>query len=287
MEYLNAAGRIPLLTADEEILLGRAIQAAQQLLMDKPDGPYDRKERGILHRGRKAKDRMVTANMRLVVDVSRKYRRQCMHLNHEDLLQEGTFGLIRAAEKFDPERGYKFSTYAYWWIRQSMARAITVYDRSIRLPGHVGERIMKLRAWICMNAERHKCPTLAECAEFLDVDESLARDCLYHMQSIMSLDARARHNDADTSALIDLIPDANNATPWQYVENDLSNELKLVQRILPQLPEKQQEVIQLRFFEGFFSYEKVGQRLGLSRESVRTAERKAIRQIRARIELTA
>ena len=287
MEYLNAAGRIPLLTADEEILLGRAIQAAQQLLMDKPDGPYDRKERGILHRGRKAKDRMVTANMRLVVDVSRKYRRQCMHLNHEDLLQEGTFGLIRAAEKFDPERGYKFSTYAYWWIRQSMARAITVYDRSIRLPGHVGEQIMKLKAWINKNLELQKPPTLAECAEFLGVEEPVARDCLRHMQNIMSLDARSNYNDGETSALIDLIPDTSHVAPWEFVENDLSNELKLIKQIIPQLPEQQQEVIQLRFFEGFFSYEKVGQQLGLSRETIRTAERKAIRQIRARIELTA
>jgi len=287
MEYLSAAGRIPLLTADEEILLGRAIQAAQQLMQSKPDGPYSQSERRILHRGGKAKDRMITANMRLVVDVSKKYRRQCMHLSHEDLLQEGTFGLIRAAEKFDPERGYKFSTYAYWWIRQSMARAITVYDRSIRLPGHVAERIMKLRAWINKRAETHKCPTLAECAEFLDVDESLARDCLYHMQSIMSLDAKARHNDAEASALVDLIADSNNATPWQYVENDLSRELKLIRQILPQLPGKQQDVIQLRFFDGFFSYEQVGKRLGVSRESVRTAERKAIRQIRARLELIA
>jgi RNA polymerase sigma factor (sigma-70 family) len=107
------------------------------------------------------------------------------------------------------------------------------------------------------------------------------------MQSIISLDAKARHNDAEASALVDLIADSNNATPWQYVENDLSRELKLIRQILPQLPGKQQDVIQLRFFDGFFSYEQVGKRLGVSRESVRTAERKAIRQIRARLELIA
>lgn len=283
MEYLNAAGRVPLLTADEEILLGRAIQAAQQLMEDKPEGPYDRKERGVLHRGRKAKDRMVTANMRLVVDVSKKYRRQCDHLSHEDLLQEGTFGLIRAAEKFDPERGYKFSTYAYWWIRQSMARAVATYDRSIRLPSHVSERIVKLRAWMSMRIEQHGYPTLDKCAEFLGVTREQARDYLRHMNSITSLDTHVKGRDNEASALIDLIADASRDTPWEHLENDRTDQMRAVKQVLPQLPPVHQEVIQLRFFEGFFSQEKVGKRLGVSRQAARELEVRAIRQIQLRV----
>jgi RNA polymerase primary sigma factor len=283
MEYLNAAGRVPLLTADEEILLGRAIQAAQQLMEDKPEGPYDRKERGVLHRGRKAKDRMVTANMRLVADVSKKYRRQCDHLSHEDLLQEGTFGLIRAAEKFDPERGYKFSTYAYWWIRQSMARAVATYDRTIRLPSHVSERIIKLRAWMSMRIEKHGYPTLDQCAEFLGVTREQARDYLQHMQCQVSLDAHVKGRDSEASTLIELIADSERDTPWDVVENDRIDQMRAIKEVLPQLPPSHQEVIQLRFFEGFFSQRQLGKRLGISPWVVGDIEQRAIRQIKVRM----
>ena len=283
MEYLNAAGRVPLLTADEEILLGRSIQRMQRLLEDKPSGPYDRQERGIMHRGRKAKDRMVTANMRLVVDVSKKYRRQCDHLSQEDLLQEGTFGLIRAAEKFDPERGYKFSTYAYWWIRQSMARAVTTYDRSIRLPVHVAERIVKLRAWIASRMERYGPPTLDQCAEFLQIDREQARDYLQHMQGVSSLDRCAMGRDGEASALIDMIADTSRDTPWEHVESNREEQMQLVKNIIPQLPSREQEVLQLRFFEGFFSQQQVATRLGLTRQAVSQSEARGIRQIQLRM----
>lgn len=283
MEYLNAAGRIPLLTADEEILLGRSIQAMQRLLESNPDGPYSRQERGILHRGRKAKDRMVTANMRLVVNVSKKYRRQCDHLSHEDLLQEGTFGLIRAAEKFDPERGYKFSTYAYWWIRQSMARAVVTYDRSIRLPSHVAERIVKLRAWISSRMERYGPPTIDQCAEFLEIDRELTRDYLQHMQGISSLDRCAMGRDGEASALIDLIADTARDTPWQHIEDNRTEQMIAIKEVLPQLPEQHKEYMQLRLHPDFFSRAQLARQMGVSREAARQIEERAIRQIQLRL----
>ena len=284
MEYLNLAGRIPLLTAEEELILGRSVQRMQQLLEINPDGPYNRQDRAVLHRGRKAKDRMITANMRLVGSVSRKYYRQCDHLSHEDLMQEGTFGLIRAVEKFDPTRGYRFSTYAFWWIRQAMHRAIATYDRSIRLPSNAVERIIKLKAWVAARQPQHGIPTLDECAEFLGTDREQVRALMQHMNSVCSLDARVKSSDAERSSLVDLIADIQGATPWEALENDSTDNMIAIKSVIPQLPTKQKEVVQLRFFD-FFSQKKAGERLGMSPWAVRDIERKAIKQIRIRLEV--
>ena len=283
MEYLNLAGRIPLLTAEEELILGRSVQRMQQLLETNPEGPYNRQDRAVLHRGRKAKDRMITANMRLVGSVSRKYYRQCDHLSHEDLMQEGTFGLIRAVEKFDPTRGYRFSTYAYWWIRQAMHRAIATYDRSIRLPSNAVEQIIKLKAWVTARQPQHGIPTLDECAEFLGTDREQVRALMQHMNSVCSLDARVKSSDAERSSLVDLIADTEGATPWEVLENDSTDNMIAIKSVIPQLPTRQKEVVQLRFFD-FFSQKKAGERLGVSHSMVRDLERKAIEQIRIRLE---
>ena len=152
---LTAAGRAPLLTAEEEILLGRRVQALMRLLEDKPDGPYTSAEQRTLRLGKRAKERMITANIRLVVHVAKKYIHRIQTLTLADLIQEGSIGLIRGVEKFDPERGYKFSTFGYWWVRQGISRAITQNDRVIRLPIAAVEALNKLRGFVPAFVQEH------------------------------------------------------------------------------------------------------------------------------------
>jgi len=284
MEYMNAAGRVPLLTAEEEIILGRKVQDMQQLLEAKPQGPYSSAERRMMHRGRRARDRMVTANMRMVVVISKQYCRRCDHLSQEDLMQEGTFGLIRAVEKFDPERGYKFSTYAYWWIRQAMNRAVTAYDRAIRLPAHVAERSVKLRAWISSRMELHGTPTLDECAAFLEVDRETARTYLQHLHGALSLDSKVKGTETESSSLVDTIAD-NGATPWENLEENDTHRITLLRHELKKLPDQEKEIIQLRFFGDFFnvSTRSVSAKLGISRQGVAHREEKIIRKLRLKL----
>ena len=147
--YLRDIGRIPLLEHDEEILLGRQVQRLMEInAVEEEDkatalGISSKELRKEIRDGEKAKDKMVTANLRLVVSVAKKYTKRNMELL--DIIQEGTIGLVRGVEKFDPGRGYKFSTYAYWWIRQGITRAIAEKSRAIRLPIHVTENLNKLK----------------------------------------------------------------------------------------------------------------------------------------------
>ena len=275
MQFLNDAGRIPLLTADEEIILGRTVQRMQALLEVKPDGPYDRQERAILHRGRKAKDRMITANMRLVAAVSKRFMRQCIHLEHEDLLQEGTLGLIRAVEKFDPERGYKFSTYAYWWIRQGMARALASYNRTIRLPSHANDSIVRLKVWMASKLSDGVTPSVAACAEFLGCDEDRARLYLANIQNVGSLDARLKGNDSEASALVEMIAD-DRAQPWELLENDPEEKRDLIRVRLMTMTESQRRVIELRM-AGMETRQQIADALGVTRQRVGDIEASAIR----------
>lgn len=284
MEFLNAAGKIPLLTPDEEIILGRSVQIMQQLLEDKPNGPYTQKERGVLHRGRRARERMVTANMRLVVVIAKKYVRRCDHMTMEDLMQEGVFGLIRGVEKFDPERGYRFSTYAYWWIRQSINRAVTTYDRQIRVPVHVAERIAKLRAWISSRIEADGVPTLDQCAEFLECDRETARTYLQNMNNTTSLDSKVKATDAESTSIVDMIADPN-STPWELLDEADPMRIDLVRREIAKLPEREREVIQLRFFDVFFNRPpiQVAKQLGVSRQAICDRERRIMRKLRVNL----
>ena len=167
--FLNAAGRIPLLTPQEEIHLGRTIQAMMAIKDSNPEGPYTREESITIRKGIKARDRMVSANIKLVASAARKYRghgsKGTLQIEIEDLIQEGTIGLVRAAEKFDPERGYKFSTYSYWWIRQCMFRSITQKGRLIKVPHQIAETMYNSsRRLTALQESLGREPTLAEAA---------------------------------------------------------------------------------------------------------------------------
>jgi RNA polymerase primary sigma factor len=203
--FLNRAGKIPLLTAAEEIELGRKVQAMLALQQAKPQPPYTPEERRVVRFGIRAKDRMATGNMRLVVTIARRYSNSSRigNLSFDDLIQEGMFGLMRAVEKFDPERGYKFSTYAYWWIRQSITRAIDCTANSIRLPIHVRELVNKLRALTHRyEQEKGMAPTVADITRELDITEERLAEILEAARPMSSLHCESC---PDGSMLIDLI----------------------------------------------------------------------------------
>jgi RNA polymerase sigma factor (sigma-70 family) len=279
---LNHAGKIPLLTAEEEILLGRRVQALMRLLEDKPDGPYTSAEQRTLRLGKRAKERMITANIRLVIHVAKKYIHRISTLTLADLIQEGSIGLIRGVEKFDPERGYKFSTFGYWWVRQGISRAITRDDRVIRLPISAIEALNKLRGFIPAFVQEHgRQPSYAECAEHCEIAEQTIREYIKHSAPATSLDQRVNSND-DSSMLIDLIA-AEAEDPLDDGFWEVRHHLKPV---MASLTPEHEEVIQLRFFsqpDTVMSYKLMAEQLGLSRQAIQQREQRALRAMRTRM----
>lgn len=171
-DYLNKIGKIPLLTPVQEIELGCKIQK-MIILLDSGRNDFTKEEKIIIRIGEKAKKHMVEANLRLVVSVARKYSKNAAHMKILDLIQEGNCGLIRAAEKFDPARGYRFTTYAYWWIRQAITRGLENYDRDIKIPIQITKLIIKIKA---INDEffikTGRTPTNKEIFEILNTNKS-------------------------------------------------------------------------------------------------------------------
>jgi RNA polymerase sigma factor (sigma-70 family) len=274
--YLNHAGRIPLLTAEEEILLGRAVQARQKILTENPKGPYTREERRALRLGKKAEERMTTANMRLVSNAVRGCMRKCCSLTKEDLLQEGTLGLIEGVKKFDPERGYKFSTYAYWWIRQAISRAITSKDRTIRLPVNAHDSIVNLKKWV---AEQKRSPTVKECAEFLNVKEETARGYLISIQDVRSLDEKCSGKDGEASSLIDLIQD-DREVPWEIVVENLKDQMEWVESRMFVLTDMEKTVVRTRLTGEYVTTRAIADKLGVHRSYVTDIERRAVKKLK-------
>ena len=214
---LEQAGRYPLLTAAQEITLGKQVQ--QWIELRDLEHPTMEQKR-IIRAGRKAYDRMYVCNIRLVVNVAKKFHRFTESLGFEDLIQEGCVGLSRAVEKFDPERGYKMSTYAYWWIRQSINRAIATSDRTIRLPVDAGDILRKMHTFIAEQREATgKVPSIKACAEYCKITELRLKLIMRHAGGVYSLDARAKHNSEEASSLLDLIP-CDRGNPWEVVEQE-------------------------------------------------------------------
>ncbi|MBM5807545.1 MAG: RpoD/SigA family RNA polymerase sigma factor [Cyanobacteria bacterium M_surface_10_m2_179] len=277
--YLSTIGRVPLLTPAEEIELGNQVQAMMRLTEDEPESGYTDQQKKTIRVGRRSKERMMKANLRLVVSVAKKYQGKGLELL--DLIQEGSLGLERAVEKFDPTRGYKFSTYAFWWIRQSMTRAIACQARTIRLPVHLSERLTAIRKVSLDLAHKlGAMPSRREIAEAMDmpIDEldSLLRQAL----TTSSLDAPV-NGEEGRSFLGDLIADNSHAEPLDQVERGMHHEQ--LGRWLSHLTDQERQVLELRFgLEGEerHTLAEIGRMLDVSRERARQVELKALRKLR-------
>ena len=294
--YLRDIGRIPLLEHDEEILLGRQVQRLMEIkaceeLLDNPDkarladtlGLTIKELRKEIRAGEKAKDKMVTANLRLVVSVAKKYTKRNMELL--DIIQEGTIGLVRGVEKFDPGRGYKFSTYAYWWIRQGITRAIAEKSRAIRLPIHVTENLNKLKkAQRELSQINGYMPNVFQLSDHLGLTVDEIKDLMCKARQPTSLEIKIGEN-RDT-ALIDLLEDETQLPDMlldqQFIKED-------IRELITELPEMQAAVISMRYGIGDemlepMSMTAIGQVLNMSRDRVRTLEHKALKALRGESE---
>lgn len=257
--YLREIGKIPLLNSEEELALAQRVVAGDK----------------------KAKDKMAEANMRLVVSIAKRYSGRGLDLL--DLIQEGNTGLLRAVEKFDPDKGFKFSTYATWWIRQAITRAIADQARTIRIPVHMVETINKLlRTQRRMTQELNREPTIEELAKELEMEPEKVEYVIKIKQDITSLDAGVgRDEGEDDSVLGDFIEDEETASPEESAANQLLKEQ--VQSVLSSLSEREQKIIKMRFgLENGKSHtlEEVGQEFAVTRERIRQIEAKALAKLR-------
>lgn len=293
--YLQEIGRIRLLRADEEIELARKIadlleleRIREQLMQDLEREPQDAEWanavdmtlsafRHRLHLGRRAKDKMVQSNLRLVVSIAKKYMNR--GLSFQDLIQEGSLGLIRAAEKFDHEKGYKFSTYATWWIRQAITRAIADQSRTIRLPVHLYETISRIKKTTkLLSQEMGRKPTEEEIATRMEMTIEKLRFIAKSAQLPISLETPI--GKEEDSRLGDFI-ESDGETPEDQVSKNLLRED--LESVLGTLSPRERDVLRLRYGldDGRMkTLEEIGQIFNVTRERIRQIEAKALRKLR-------
>ena len=257
--YLREIGKIPLLNAEEEMELAHR----------------------VIQGDKRAKDKMAEANMRLVVSIAKRYSGR--GLDFLDLIQEGNTGLLRAVEKFDPDKGFKFSTYATWWLRQAITRAIADQARTIRIPVHMVETINKLlRTQRRMTQELNREPTIEELSKELDMEPEKIEYVMKIKQDISSLDAGVgRDGDEEDSVLGDFIEDEDTVSPEESATNQLLKEQ--VNDVLSSLSDREQKIVRMRFgLDNGKSHtlEEVGQEFAVTRERIRQIEAKALAKLR-------
>jgi RNA polymerase sigma factor (sigma-70 family) len=275
--YLKQIGRIPLLSATQEVDLANQVQLMLPLLEKKP---LTLEEQEIVRQGQWAKQQMTQANLRLVVSIAKKYQNRGLSLL--DLIQEGSLGLIRAIEKFDPDKGYKFSTYAYWWIRQAVTRAIANQSRAIRLPIHIIQDLNKIKkATRQLSQELGRQPTEREIARDMKISLKKLRIIKAAAQKtkLKSLNVKIDENQTELAQILA----TDSPSPTEIVtETERSNQIAT---LLETLSPKQQDVISLRYGldDGIpKTYEEIGTRCGISRERVRQIIHRAIKLLKKR-----
>jgi len=255
--YLKEIGRVPLLTAKQEVELAQAYEAGDE----------------------RAKQQMIEANLRLVVSIAKHYRGQ--GLGFLDLIQEGTIGLVRAVEKFDWRKGFKFSTYATWWIRQAVARSLADKGRTIRMPVHVVEKVNRIgRTERRLVSELGREPTLAEVAHELELPLEEVEQIKHSMQAPMSLDRPV--GDDDDSNFGQFVADTTAATPEDRASDDAR--VETLRRVLMSLSQRERRVLELRYGLGGEhprTLDEVGREFGVTRERIRQIENQALRKLEA------
>jgi len=258
--YLREIGKVDLLTQEEEISLAKAIEKGDQI----------------------ARQKLTEANLRLVVSIAKKYVGRSHSLSFLDLIQEGNIGLFRAVEKFDYRRGYKFSTYATWWIRQAVTRAIADQSRTIRIPVHMVETINKyIQVVRALVQELGREPLPEEIAVEMNLDVKKVRHIIKVSQETISLETSIGGDDSD-SVLSDFVEDTDSITPNQIASQTLLK--KHLNEVLEQLTLREQKILRIRFGleDGVMhTLEEVGNEFGVTRERIRQIEAKALEKIRS------
>lgn len=281
--YLNQIGKVPLLTHEQELLLGKQVQAARALKeeLSSSGASPTVTQRQILLAGKRSLERMIKANLRLVVNIARKYHSNLSYSSMDllDLIQEGNIGLRRAVELYDPSRGYKFSTYSYWWIRQSISRSLNYGMRPIRVPV---EPMRKLRRFIHSYHHEHGLmPSFELCASELNTTVATIEHYLNHFNPVASLDSPAGESfDHDRSNMVELIPGDNNNTVEELHDEDLYDR---VCRAMADFDDREKFIITRRF--GLDGKEPepqgvIARKLEIGRQRISDLEKKLICRLR-------
>ena len=292
-EYLADIVRVPMLTCDEEIILGGHVQQMMKVLRDNGISEQISEEnlynstknlelqaRRAINKGVKARNRMISANMRLVVAVAKKIKTSQVHLTIQDLMQEGAIGLARAAEKFEPGRGYKFSTYAYWWIRQAIVRATEYQEKAIRLPSNLqktAKQIREAREKLALKFDRE--PTIPEIAEEIEETvEKVKRTVLMDSVTI-SLDSAISCGD-DQASMLELIPAS--VLEGSIDAEDDAEKLEAIVMLISALSAEEQELIKQKYGIGcqVTSTKEISEASGLSKQVIRQRQQKITDKIK-------
>jgi RNA polymerase primary sigma factor len=280
--YLQEVSKVPLLTHDEEISLSKRIEAGREARAILADGPVSKKRstelRRLVEDGWAAREHIITANFRLVISVAKKYVNRGVPFL--DLIQEGNIGLIRATKKFDYRRGFRFSTYATWWIRQAVSRCVADQGRTIRVPVHMGDQINRLRRFSHkLTQELGREATVDELAEALNVTPKKVEELMQVAQRPLSLELPA--DDDEDHELADYTPDKLLPAPADKVTEKIMREH--LHDVLSSLPPREVRILQLRYglHDGrSHTLGEVGKKLGVTRERVRQIEAQALRRLR-------